>query len=350
MSSSVVRHDWALEDIEAIYSSPIPDLVFRAQSVHRAHHRPDEVQGCMLLSIKTGGCPEDCAYCPQSAHYRTDVARTDLVGLDELTDAATKARDLGATRFCMGAAWRDAPRGPEFDRVLEMVRVVRGLGMEACCTLGMLTDEQAGALAAAGLTAYNHNLDTSPEFYGRIITTRTYEDRLQTLERVRRSGVTVCSGGIIGMGESRPVRCGLLRQLATLDPHPESVPINLLVRVEGTPLGALPPEDPIELVRTIATARILMPRSIVRLSAGRLSLTDEAQALCFVAGANSVFLGEKLLTTPNPGANHDERLLERLGMRLTTAPALEKVGPAYDRAAPGASPSFGSGDARIDFA
>jgi biotin synthase len=316
-SISVVRHDWTVADIEAIYTAPLPDLVFRAQTVHRAHHRADQVQGCMLLSIKTGGCPEDCAYCPQSAHYRTDVARTDLVGLDELTEAATRAREQGATRFCMGAAWRDVPDGAPFERVLDLVRVVRGLGMEACCTLGMLNQEQADALAAAGLTAYNHNLDTSPEFYGRIITTRTYDDRLQTLARVRRSGVTVCCGGIIGMGEDRSVRYGLLRQLAALDPHPESVPINLLVRVDGTPLADLPPEDPLELVRTIATARILMPASFVRLSAGRLSLTDEAQALCFLAGANSMFLGDRLLTTPNPGQTHDEQLLARLGMRLT---------------------------------
>jgi len=311
------RHDWTFAEIEAIYSSPLPDLVFHAQTVHRAHHRADQVQGCMLLSIKTGGCPEDCAYCPQSAHYRTSVARTDLASLDEVTEAATEARAQGASRFCMGAAWRDAPDGPEFDRVLDMVRVVRGLGMEACVTLGMLTQDQADRLAAAGLTAYNHNLDTSPEFYGRIITTRVYDDRLQTLARVRRSGVTVCSGGIIGMGESRADRCRMLQQLASLDPHPESVPINLLVRVEGTPLGDRAPEDPIELVRTIATARIMMPASYVRLSAGRLALSDEAQALCFVAGANSVFLGDRLLTTPNPGQTHDEQLLDRLGMRLT---------------------------------
>jgi biotin synthase len=316
-SGSPVRHDWTVADIEAIYTAPLPDLVFRAQTVHRAHHRANQVQGCMLLSIKTGGCPEDCAYCPQSARYRTEVTRTDLVGLDELTDAATRAREQGATRFCMGAAWRDVPDGAPFERVLDMVRVVRGLGMEACCTLGMLSQDQADALAAAGLTAYNHNLDTSPEFYGRIITTRTYDDRLQTLARVRRSGVTVCCGGIIGMGEDRRARYGLLRQLAALDPHPESVPINLLVSVDGTPLADRPPEDPLELVRTIATARILMPASFVRLSAGRLSLTDEAQALCFLAGANSVFLGDRLLTTPNPGQTHDEQLLARLGMTLT---------------------------------
>jgi biotin synthase len=234
----------------------------------------------------------------------------------------------------MGAAWRDVPDGDEFDRVLEMVRVVRGLGMEACCTLGMLTDQQAHALAGAGLTAYNHNLDTSPEFYGSIITTRTYDDRLQTLARVRQAGITVCSGGIIGMGEDRRVRYGLLRQLATLDPHPESVPINLLVRVDGTPLADLPAEDPLELVRTIATARVLMPASIVRLSAGRLSLSDEAQALCFLAGANSVFLGDRLLTTPNPEADEDQRLLRKLGLRLREQPvhsAAERVAADVDR-------------------
>jgi biotin synthase len=318
---AAIRHDWSLPEIEAIYSAPLPDLVFRAQLAHRAHHRTDEVQGCMLLSIKTGGCPEDCAYCPQSAHYRTGVARTDLVDLDELKAAAARAREQGATRFCMGAAWRDVPEGAPFEQVLAMVRAVREIGMEACTTLGMLTQDQADALAAAGLTAYNHNLDTSPEFYGTIITTRTYEDRLATLHRVRKAGVTVCCGGIIGMGEDRGVRCRLLMQLASLDPHPESVPVNLLVRVDGTPLADLPAEDPLELVRTIATARTIMPASFVRLSAGRLSLTDEAQALCFLAGANSVFLGDRLLTTPNPGASHDERLFARLGMRLTVAPS-----------------------------
>jgi biotin synthase len=293
-------------------------LIFRAQTVHRAHHRPDEVQGCMLLSIKTGGCPEDCAYCPQSAHYRTNVTRTELVSIEELTHAARQAQEQGATRFCMGAAWRDVPNGQPFEHVLQMVRTIRGMGMEACVTLGMLNQEQADALAQAGLTAYNHNLDTSPEFYGSIITTRTYQERLDTLARVRRAGVTVCCGGIIGMGEDRAVRYGLLRQLASLDPHPESVPVNLLMRVDGTPLADVPPEDPLELVRTIATARVLMPLSFVRLSAGRSTMTDEAQALCFLAGANSIFLGDRLLTTPNPGASHDEQLLDRLGMRLTT--------------------------------
>ena len=316
-----LRDDWTLPEIESIYATPLPDLIFRAQSVHRLRHRPDEVQGCTLLSIKTGGCPEDCAYCPQSAHYQTGVSRTALVSLEELTAAATDARAQGATRFCMGAAWRDVPDGPEFDSVLAMVRVVRGLGMEACCTLGMLTQPQADLLADAGLTAYNHNLDTSPEFYGRIITTRTYDERLATLSRVRSAGITVCSGGIIGMGESRTARCRLLQQLSALDPHPESVPINLLVRVNGTPLGERPPEDPLDLVRMIATARILMPASQVRLSAGRLELSDEAQALCFIAGANSIFLGDRLLTTPNPGQTRDELLLDRLGMKLTAAEA-----------------------------
>jgi biotin synthase len=315
-TDAVFRHDWTLGEIESIYGAPFSDLIFRAQQIQRLYHRADEVQGCVLLSIKTGGCPEDCAYCPQSAHYATDVAREDLVSLDEMRDAAGRARAQGATRFCMGAAWRDVPDGPAFDRVLEMVRTVRGLGMEACCTLGMLTDAQARALAEAGLTAYNHNLDTAPEFYGRIITTRTYEDRLETLARVRQAGITVCSGGIIGMGEGRRTRCGLLKQLAALDPHPESVPVNMLVRVAGTPLAETPPVDPLELVRTIATARILMPASRVRLSAGRLSLSDEAQALCFLAGANSVFLGDRLLTTPNPGADADRRLLEKLGLHL----------------------------------
>ena len=273
----------------------------------------------MLLSIKTGGCPEDCGYCPQSARYDTGVGRQDLMGVEETLAAAQHARAQGATRFCMGAAWRDVPKDGRFERVLEMVRGVRALGMEACCTLGMLTQEQAGALAAAGLTAYNHNLDTSPEFYGSIITTRTYQERTDTLARVRRAGITVCCGGIIGMGEDRAARYGLLQQLAALDPHPESVPINMLVRVEGTPLAERPPEDPLELVRMIATARILMPASMVRLSAGRLELSDEAQALCLIAGANSVFLGERLLTTPNPETDADRRLLGKLGMRLREA-------------------------------
>ena len=314
-----------MAEIEAIYTAPLPDLIFRAQTVHRAHHRTDEVQGCVLLSIKTGGCPEDCAYCPQSAHYKTGVEREGLVSVEAALEAARNAKAQGATRFCMGAAWRDIPKGEQFERVLDMVRGVRALGMEACCTLGMLTDEQAAALAEAGLTAYNHNLDTSSEFYGEIISTRTYEDRLATLDRVRRSGVTVCCGGIIGMGESRQERYRLLRELSTLDPHPESVPVNMLVRVEGTPLAKQRAEDPLELVRMIAAARILLPASMVRLSAGRMSLSDEAQALCFLAGANSIFMGDKLLTTPNPEANVDRQLFDKLGMRLMPAEAAGQV-------------------------
>jgi len=319
-----VKHDWSLSEIDEIYRAPFIDLLFQAQLVHRKHHSPNEVQGSVLLNIKSGGCPEDCAYCPQSAHYRTGVARSELVAVDEALAAARAARAQGATRFCMGAAWRDVPRGPQFDRVLDMVRGVRALGMEACCTLGMLQQDQADALAGAGLTAYNHNLDTSPEFYGEIITTRTYADRLATLGRVRAAGITVCCGGIIGMGESTEARLGLLQQLAALDPHPESVPINMLVAVEGTPLGGRPPVDPFDLVRLVATARIMMPRSYVRLSAGRLSLSDEAQALCFIAGANSVFLGDRLLTTPNPAPDADRSLLDRLGMQLQP-PAYESL-------------------------
>jgi biotin synthase len=324
-AAPALRHDWTVAEIEAIYAAPLPDLIFRAQTVHRAYHRPVEVQGCSLLSIKTGGCPEDCAYCPQSAHYKTGVEREGLLSVDAAIEAAQDAKSQGATRFCMGAAWRDVPKGEQFERVLDMVRGVRALGLEACCTLGMLTDEQAAALAEAGLTAYNHNLDTSAEFYGEIISTRTYDDRLATLDRVRRSGVTVCCGGIIGMGESRQERYRLLRELSTLDPHPESVPVNMLVRVEGTPLASQRPVDPLELVRMIAAARILMPASMVRLSAGRLSLSDEAQALCFLAGANSIFMGERLLTTPNPEADADRRLFDKLGMRLMTAEAEDQV-------------------------
>lgn len=321
--SAEVRHDWSIGEIQGIYTAPLPDLIYRAQTIHRAHHRAAEVQGCALLSIKTGGCPEDCAYCPQSAHYDTGTDATGLLSVAEALGAAEKAQQEGATRFCMGAAWREAPEGEEFDRVIEMVRGVRRLGMEACCTLGMLTQPQADRLAEAGLTAYNHNLDTSPEFYGEIISTRSYQERLDTLARVRRAGVTVCSGGIIGMGERREDRFSLLRQLATQRPHPESVPINLLMRVKGTPLAGQPALDAIEMVRMIATARVLMPKSIVRLSAGRTSLSDEAQALSFLAGANSIFLGERLLTAPNPELGSDRRLLDKLGMRLSPEPVTE---------------------------
>jgi biotin synthase len=325
LAAPAPRHDWTVAEIEAVYSAPLLDLIFRAQTIHRAYHHPGDVQGCALLSIKTGGCPEDCAYCPQSAHYRTGVERGGLLSVDAALEAARNAKAQGATRFCMGAAWREIPKGEQFERVLDMVRGVRALGLEACCTLGMLTEEQAAALAGAGLNAYNHNLDTSAEFYGEIISTRTYADRLTTLDRVRRSGVTVCCGGIIGMGESRQERYRLLRELSTLDPHPESVPVNMLVRVEGTPLASQRALDPPELVRMIAAARILMPASMVRLSAGRLSLSDEAQALCFLAGANSIFMGDRLLTTPNPEADADRRLFDKLGMRLMTAEAEDPI-------------------------
>ena len=313
---SDLRHDWTTEEIEKIYNLPFPELVFEAQTVHRKFHKTDEIQGCQLLSIKTGGCPEDCAYCPQSAHYQTEVEREQLLSVDKTLEAAQNAKSSGATRFCMGAAWRDVPDGEQFDQVVEMVRGVRELGLEACCTLGMLREDQAEKLAEAGLTAYNHNLDTSPEFYGDIISTRVYDERLNTLANVRKAGVTVCSGGIIGMGETESDRYGLLRQLSNQNPHPESVPINQLVKVEGTPLEEEKDLDVFDFVRMIATARIVMPTSMVRLSAGRLELTDEAQALCFLAGANSIFMGDKLLTTPNPEKNRDTELLDKLGMKL----------------------------------
>ena len=309
-----LRHDWRDEEIAALHELPLPELVFRAQVAHRRHHDPTRVQLCTLLSIKTGGCPEDCAYCPQSVHHDTGLERQGLLPLEEVLDRARQARENGSTRFCMGAAWRQVKDGEEFERVLAMVRGVRQLGMEACCTLGMLTREQAGRLAEAGLTAYNHNLDTGPEYYGRIISTRLYEDRLRTLAEVRAAGITVCSGGILGMGESRRDRVAMLGVLARLDPHPESVPINALVRVEGTPLADCPPLDPIDMVRMIATARVTMPASFVRLSAGRTEMSAETQALCFLAGANSIFTGERLLTTPNPGQDHDRALLGRLGL------------------------------------
>jgi biotin synthase len=304
-----------LQEVRAIHDLPLPELLFRAQSVHRQHHAADEVQLCTLLSVKTGGCPEDCAYCPQSSHYETPVSVEKSLAVDEVLSAAKSARESGATRFCMGAAWREVKDGPAFDNVLSMVRGVRALGMEACVTLGMLNDDQAKRLKEAGLTAYNHNLDTSRGHYKSIISTRTYDDRLATLDRVRRAGITVCSGGIIGMGESIDDRCEMLRTLASLDPQPESVPINTLVATEGTPLASMTPVEPLELVRMIATARILMPRSRVRLSAGRLSLTKEAQLLCFFAGANSIFYGEKLLTTGNPDVSEDQALLAAAGLR-----------------------------------
>lgn len=314
LTDSTPRFDWTLEEIRGLYALALPELIFRAQSVHRLHHDPSRVQLCTLLSIKTGGCPEDCAYCPQSAHYETSVEAGRLIDVDTALEAAREARAHGSTRFCMGAAWREVKDGKAFDQVLEMVRGVRELGMEACCTLGMLNAGQAERLAEAGLTAYNHNLDTGPGYYDRIITTRGYEDRLRTLRHVRDAGIHVCCGGILGMGESVDDRLEMLAVLAGFDPHPESVPINALVAVEGTPLAGRSPVDPLEMVRTIATARIVLPTSRVRLSAGRTELSAEAQALCLLAGANSIFTGERLLTTPNPGEEHDRALLARLGM------------------------------------
>ncbi|GAC1619131.1 MAG: biotin synthase BioB [Candidatus Acidiferrum sp.] len=314
-TGSVVRQDWTKTEVSAIYRTALPELVFQAQTVHRQYHDAQRVQTCQLISIKTGGCPEDCAYCPQSAHYDADVERQGLLDPEHVIGVAREAAARGVTRFCMGAAWRQAPEGREFENVLEMVRGVSGLGLEVCCTLGMLTEEQAKKLKAAGLSAYNHNLDTSPEFYGSIITTRVYEERLKTLATVRRAGITVCCGGILGMGEGETDRIGLLHQLATLTPHPESVPINMLVRVAGTPLASMPALDPLEMVRAIATARILMPTSRVRLAAGRKQLSPEAVTLCFLAGANSIFVGDKLLTTPNPGADEDDLLLQTLGLK-----------------------------------
>lgn len=311
---TALRHDWTREEIQKIYRQALPELLFSAQQAHRQFHDPARVQFCQLLSVKTGGCPEDCSYCPQSAHYSTEVTRGGLLPVDEVLEFAKRARSEGATRFCMGAAWRNVQEGEDFENILKMVRGVAKFGMEVCCSLGMLDDSQAERLAEAGLTAYNHNLDTSPEFYGQIITTRNYDDRLRTLASVRKAGVTVCCGGIIGLGESENDRIGLLQQLSALNPHPESVPINALVRVTGTPLEQADSLDPLVFVRTIATARILMPASMVRLSAGRKALSREAVALCFVAGANSLFIGEKLLTTANPEPQDDMAMLQSLGL------------------------------------
>ncbi len=316
-----LRHDWTVEELQALHDLPLTELLFRAQTEHRRFHAPGEIQCCTLLSVKTGYCPEDCSYCAQSARYDTGIETNALMDLDEVLGAARRAKERGATRFCMGAAWRDVPEGKQFDRVLEMVRGVRALGMEACCTMGMLTREQAQRLGEAGLTAYNHNLDTSPEFYDKIITTRTYDERLQTHEHIRDAGVGLCCGGIIGIGESITDRMRLLQVLASRTPHPESVPINLLARVAGTPLGETPAIDPFEMVRMVATARIAMPASMVRFAAGRRGLSQEIQALCFMAGANSIFTGDKLLTTPNPGESHDAELFARTGMKPMELPA-----------------------------
>lgn len=312
---NAVRHDWRKEEIRQIYNLPLLELIYGAATVHRQYHNPSEVQVCSLLSIKTGGCMEDCGYCSQSIHFETGVKVQPLLSFDEVVEKARRAKDAGATRFCMGAAWREVRDNKDFDRVLSMVKAVNALGLEVCATLGMITEDQAKKLKEAGLYAYNHNVDTSEGFYKKIITTRTYQDRLDTIENTRKANITVCCGGIIGMGESVDDRIAMLMTLANLDPHPESVPINALVPIEGTPLKDQGAVSPWEFARMIATARILMPKSMVRLSAGRLQLSQEAQALCFLAGANSIFAGDKLLTTPNPGFDEDEELLSLLGLK-----------------------------------
>ncbi|MBU0501527.1 MAG: biotin synthase BioB [Gammaproteobacteria bacterium] len=317
MVEAVVRHDWKLDEIESLFGQPFNDLLFRAQQIHRAHFDPNSIQVSSLLSIKTGACSEDCGYCSQSAKHSTEVGREKLLPVQDVVNAASAAKEKGATRFCMGAAWRN-PTDSNLERVIEMVQAVHGLGMETCVTLGMLEEKQALRLKEAGLDYYNHNLDTSPEFYGNVISTRTFQDRLNTLKHVRDVGINVCSGGILGMGESRRDRASMLRELANLPRHPESVPINMLVRIEGTPLQDAATLDPLEFVRTLAVTRILMPGSHVRLSAGRTEMSDEMQALCFLAGANSVFYGDRLLTTDNPEADRDLRLFERLGIQMQT--------------------------------
>ncbi|MFN8390575.1 MAG: biotin synthase BioB [Bdellovibrionota bacterium] len=310
----MLRHDWTRDEIERIYTQPFPELMYAAQTVHRENFPGNRVQRSTLLSVKTGGCPEDCAYCPQSAHHDTGVERHKVLPESVVLAKAEEAKRQGSSRFCMGAAWREVRDGSDFDQVLNLVRKVSDLGLEVCCTLGMLNADQAQRLRDAGCYAYNHNLDTSPEYYETIISTRTYQDRLDTIRNVRAAGITVCCGGIVGMGESLTDRFGLLEQLANQDPHPESVPINMLVAVEGTPLAESKKVDPLDFVRLVATARILMPKSFVRLSAGRMQMTDETQALAFLAGANSIFAGEKLLTTPNPKDDQDRMLMKRLGL------------------------------------
>lgn len=310
-----VRHDWTRAEIEALFALPFADLLYEAHTVHRRHFDPNQIQASTLLSIKTGGCSEDCAYCAQSIHYNTGLAREPLMAVEDVVAAAKRAKENGAGRFCMGAAWRSLSDS-HTDRICAMVAAVKGLGLETCMTLGMLTDAQAKRLKAAGLDYYNHNVDTSPEYYAKIITTRTYQDRLETLAHVQEAGIKVCSGGIIGMGESRADRAGMLMTLANLDPHPESVPINMLVPIQGTPLDGAPRLDALEFVRTIAVARLLMPDAFVRLSAGRESMSDEMQALCFFAGANSAFIGDKLLTAPNAEPSADARLFARLGLSI----------------------------------
>lgn len=310
-----IRNNWTREEIGEIYNMPVMELIYKAATVHREYNDPSEVQVCTLLSVKTGGCPEDCAYCPQAARYHTDVKVHKLMEVDEVLSAAKNAKESGSTRFCMGAAWREVRNNRDFDKVLDMVKGVNGMGLEVCCTLGMLTEEQAEKLKNAGLYAYNHNLDTSEEHYDEIISTRTYDDRLDTLENVRKANISVCSGGIIGMGEGDQDRIGMLQTLVNLPEHPESVPVNALVPVEGTPLAEQPRVSVWEMIRMIATARILMPKAMVRLSAGRVRMNVEEQALCFMAGANSIFAGDKLLTTPNPEVNEDQEMFQTLNLK-----------------------------------
>ena len=319
-----IRHDWTIEEIHNIYNTPLLELIYEAATVHKQYNNTAEVQVCTLLSIKTGGCPEDCAYCPQAARYNTGVSVEALMKKEEVLAYAKKAKDAGSTRFCMGAAWREVRDNKDFDRVLDMVKGVHSMGMEVCCTLGMLTESQAQKLADAGLYAYNHNLDTSLEYYSEIITTRTYNDRLQTLENVRKAGVTVCCGGIIGLGETHEDRIKMLHKLATMPLHPESVPINALVAIKGTPLENSPKVNIWDMVRMIAAARILMPRTMVRLSAGRTDMSIAEQALCFMAGANSIFAGDKLLTTPNPSFEEDNAMFQLLGLKAREAFKEEK--------------------------
>ena len=311
---SITKHNWTKEEIIAIYNKPLMDLLYESATIHRQHHDPNVVQVSTLLSIKTGGCPEDCGYCPQAARYHTDIEGNDLMSVQQVKAQALRAKSSGSSRVCMGAAWRNVKDGEEFDQVLEMVRTINKLDMEVCCTLGMLTENQAKRLAEAGLYAYNHNLDTSEDYYKEVISTRAFDDRLQTIENVRKTNVTVCSGGIIGMGESIEDRAGMLVALATLNPQPESVPINALVAVEGTPMENEKPVEIWEMTRMVATTRIVMPETQVRLSAGRTEMSREGQAMCFFAGANSIFAGDKLLTTPNPDVNEDMKMFELLGL------------------------------------
>ncbi|MDJ0626181.1 MAG: biotin synthase BioB [Candidatus Caenarcaniphilales bacterium] len=305
-----------LNKIEEIFNLPIPELIYKAQYIHKENHDPRKIQFCTLSSIKTGACPEDCHYCPQSAHYKTNVQSHSLLDKESVVQQAKEAKSNGSTRFCMGASWRELPEGKEFDEIIELVKSVKELDLEVCCTLGMINSDQAKKLAEAGLHSYNHNIDTSPEYYEEIINTRTFQERIETLQNISNAGINVCSGGIIGMGESTKDRQKFLAVLSSMVPHPSSVPINALVPVEGTPLGDRPIVDPIELVRMVATARIMMPKAMVRLSAGRKFLSDEAQALCFIAGANSIHTGEKLLTTDNAGTSKDKEILNKLGMSI----------------------------------